>query len=463
MAVRARLLLGTALAAVSIALAGSTSGAVTPNRMAADAIDWTQYHGGPTHQGFNRHEHRVGPGNVHDLSLSWIGDGSTSTDDLVYRSSPTVVDGFAYFGTAAGQLLAFPAHCQSSCEPVWRIQLGQGVFNTPAVVNGVLYVGTASKRGHLFAFDVNDCATTGGTCSPLWTASVAVGDSSPTVADGVVYVGSQRNNVYAFAADGCGRRTCKPLWIGRTDGYVDNSPAVANGVVYAGDATGYLYAFAADRCAQPTPRPAPRPGPTSGPAAAKACTALWRGRAANPIYSASPVVHGGMVYTTSFGAAPDSFLEVFATAGCGQAVCEPVWRGAGGDYLDSGPAVAYGRVYLGSGDGVLRVYPAKGCGEPTCSPLWTGFGAGSVAAVDSPPMVANGVVYIGMEQDVRAFDAHGCGRARCDILWGFTTQDPIVDSSPVMVNHTLYFSGTNVGAVPELYVFNLFRGWAGPP
>ena len=142
-----------------------------------------------------------------------------------------------------------------------------------------------------------------------------------------------------------------------------NSPAVADGVVYAGDETGYLYAFAPTAARVPAPKPS----------ATKTCTALWRGKAANPIYAASPVVHGGMVYTTSFAAAPDSFLEVFAAAGCGKAVCKPVWRGTGGDYMNGAPAIAYGRVYLGSGDGLLRVYPAKGCGNPTCPPLWTGL------------------------------------------------------------------------------------------
>ncbi len=37
----------------------------------------------------------------------------------------------------------------------------------------------------------------------------------------------------------------------------------------------------------------------------------------------------------------------------------------------------------------------------------------------------------------------------------FVTQDPLVNSSPVMVNGTLYVSGTTVGTVPELYVFDL--------
>jgi outer membrane protein assembly factor BamB len=446
MAVRTRFFLAAALVSTTLVVAVGPSGAATQGRpTAAASVDWPQYHGEPAHQGLNRAEDLVGPDNVAQLSLSWIGNGATSAEDLVFRSSPTVVDGYVYFGTDAGQLLAFPAHCQSDCQPAWRVQLGEGVYNTPAVVDGILYIGTASSLGHLYAFDVAKCAARGGNCAPLWTASLAIGDSSPTVVDGVVYVGSQFDNVYAFAADGCGKTTCKPLWVGHTDGFVLNSPAVANGVVYAGDSTGYLYAFAATGCGQA------QPGPTVPPT----CTALWRGRAANPIYAASPVVHGGMVYTTSFAASPDSFLEVFAAGGCGKAVCKPVWRGVGGDYMDSAPAVAYGRVYLGSGDGVLRVYPAKGCGDPTCAALWTGFGPGPVAAVDSPPMVANGVVYIGMEQRVRAFAARGCGQSQCQSLWEFITQDPIVNSSPVMVNDTLYFSGTNFGAVPELYVFNL--------
>ncbi|HEX8581120.1 MAG TPA: PQQ-binding-like beta-propeller repeat protein, partial [Acidimicrobiales bacterium] len=72
----------------------------------------------------------------------------------------------------------------------------------------------------------------------------------------------------------------------------------------------------------------------------------------------------------------------------------------------------------------------------------------------SSPMVANGVVYIGENQGrVYAFRAAGCGRSLCGPLWEFITQDPIVNSSPVMVNGTLYLTGTNFSEVPILYVF----------
>jgi hypothetical protein len=71
-------------------------------------------------------------------------------------------------------------------------------------------------------------------------------------------------------------------------------------------------------------------------------------------------------------------------------------------------------------------------------------------------MVANGVVYAGGNNErVRAWRARGCGDTQCVDKWEFITQDPLVNSSPVMVNGTLYVSGTNFGAVPELYVFTL--------
>lgn len=71
-------------------------------------------------------------------------------------------------------------------------------------------------------------------------------------------------------------------------------------------------------------------------------------------------------------------------------------------------------------------------------------------------MVANGVVYVGENNGrVYAYKASGCGAGICEPLWQYITQDPIVNSSPVMVNGTLYVTGTNFGTTPELYVFGL--------
>lgn len=427
--------------AATLTLLGNPAGAGALEGATTRSVDWPQFHGQPSHQGFNRAETRVGADNVSRLSPSWRGYGGGVDDDLVGGSSPAVVGGFEYFGTLGGQLLAFRNHCRSGlCRPAWRVDLGRSIQGSPAVVGGILYVGT----NWLYAFDVEACAAAG-TCHWLWRAKVDAGQSSPTVSHGVVYVGSFHRGVYAYAADGCGAATCDPLWVGRTAGRVRTSPAVSQGVVYAGDDTGYLYAFDANGCGQ-----------VASDGAAARCHAGWRGKAANAIFGSSPAVHGGFVYTASFGPTGQSFLEVFDAAGCGRSTCGPTWRGTGGHYLNSAPAVAYGNVYIGSGDGLLLVFPAMGCGHPRCGISWYGRAAGSVGAMDSAPMVANGVVYAGEDNaTVRAYPARGCGQLQCDKLWEFRTDDPVVDSSPVMVNGTLFLSGTSYSTVPELYVFEL--------
>jgi outer membrane protein assembly factor BamB len=62
--------------------------------------------------------------------------------------------------------------------------------------------------------------------------------SSPAVANGVVYVGSYDNNVYALDAS-----TGAKLWSYTTGNAIGSSPTVANGVVYVGSGDNNLYAF----------------------------------------------------------------------------------------------------------------------------------------------------------------------------------------------------------------------------
>jgi outer membrane protein assembly factor BamB len=62
--------------------------------------------------------------------------------------------------------------------------------------------------------------------------------SSPAVANGVVYVGSVDGNVYALNAS-----TGAKLWSFNAGDVVASSPAVANGVVYIGSFDNKVYAF----------------------------------------------------------------------------------------------------------------------------------------------------------------------------------------------------------------------------
>lgn len=135
------------------------------------------------------------------------------------------------------------------------------MISSPAIVNGVLYVG----GDVLSAYDVSStahCTGTPLTCMPIWTASTgAYIGASPSIANGVVYVGSYNTNFYAFDAAGlrnCGGapKVCSPLWFANTGPgqYVESPAAIANGVVYVGAEDGTLLAF--DAAGRPAATPA---------------------------------------------------------------------------------------------------------------------------------------------------------------------------------------------------------------
>jgi outer membrane protein assembly factor BamB len=80
--------------------------------------------------------------------------------------------------------------------------------------------------------------------------------SSPAVANGVVYVGSNDNKIYALDA-----KTGAFLWSYITGAWIESSPAVVDGRVYVDSRDGKLYAFGLDEKAgsggdHPRPDPA---------------------------------------------------------------------------------------------------------------------------------------------------------------------------------------------------------------
>jgi outer membrane protein assembly factor BamB len=178
------------------------------------------------------------------------------------ESSPAVANGVVYVGSDDHNLYAFDAtgntNCSGSpktCSPLWTAPTGGSVVSSPAVANGVVYVGSADNK--LYAFDAagnTNCSGSPTTCQPLWTATT-VGPvfSSPAVANGVVYVGSNDTRLYAFDAAGVTNcsgspTTCEPLFFAFTGAPVGvSSPAVANGVVYIGSEYHKLWAFGLEK------------------------------------------------------------------------------------------------------------------------------------------------------------------------------------------------------------------------
>lgn len=411
------------------------------------ACDWATFRHDPAHTGYNASETAVGVANVSTLTQTWR---ATTGGSIV--SSPAVVNGVVYVGSADGDLHAYSAdgsaNCAGSpktCTELWTADTGD-LDSSPAVANGIVYVNSESRK--LMAFDAAGSANCSGspkTCLPLWTAYLAMSSeggslSSPVVAGGMVYVGDEDNNLNAYDAAGIADcsgdpTVCQPLWRANFGGVVESSPAVANGVVYVTSEDGNLYALAAEgntNCVNGTACP------------------LWSASAPGGI--SSPAVSGGVVYIGT----GNHKLVAFDAAGstnCSGAPkkCTPLWSAVTGKSIYSSPAIANGTVYVGSFDRKLYAFDAAGStncsGSPgsakSCTPLWTATTGGEI---ESSPAVANGVVYVGSDDgSVYAYDAAGatnCTAGDCSPLWSVSTTGPIA-SSPAVANGRVYFGSGN--------------------
>src|ERR1019366_33401 len=202
---------------------GRTSGLAAQTTFIVQT-DWSQFRRGPQHHGYNPTENILNVSNVGDMQVRW-----TATTRGAVESSPAVANGVVYvgsgddkvyaFNTATGQLIWSPAIVAPAAE----------VAASPAVANGAVYVG--APDGRLYPFN----AATG---QPIWNATTGnIINSSPAVANGMVYVGSEDGKLYAFNA-----ATGQPTWSAATGQPIYSSPAVANGVVYVGSGN-KLYAL----------------------------------------------------------------------------------------------------------------------------------------------------------------------------------------------------------------------------
>ncbi|MDR0460998.1 MAG: PQQ-binding-like beta-propeller repeat protein [Nitrososphaerota archaeon] len=161
-------------------------------------------------------------------------------------SSPAVVNGVVYVGSIGGDVYALNA---STGDKIWSYYTMPsrdggggdtfGVSASPAVSDGIVYIG--SVEGPFYAFD----ALTG---DQVWTCSDPAFWrilSSATVADGVVYVGSYWD-VYAFNAT-----SGLQLWNFSTTNRIRTSPCIYDGVLYIGSIDGTFYAIGTPLSAPP--------------------------------------------------------------------------------------------------------------------------------------------------------------------------------------------------------------------
>jgi outer membrane protein assembly factor BamB len=146
----------------------------------------------------------------------WTGSTAGGVSGIGVAGS-TVYVGSGSLDPSYGMLSAFtaaPSNCRlgtqpPECFPTWEAGLGSAP-SSPAVANGVVYIG--EQGGPLYAFDAagKTGCTTGeiGVCAPLWLGQTGALDqgSSPAVANGVVYIGTGQfsvgGSVQAFDASG---------------------------------------------------------------------------------------------------------------------------------------------------------------------------------------------------------------------------------------------------------------------
>ena len=426
--------------------------------------DWTMF-------GYNAAQSRFSADT--SISLSSVESASANrawtgvTSGFVY-TSPAIANGKMYVTDADEKLYAFDArgvtNCSGSpkmCAPLWSAGIGGTTLevSSPAVANGVVYVGSDDHK--LYAFDAagtRNCSGTPKTCQPLWTATTGnfIG-GPPTVANGVVYIGSDDHKIYAFDAAGSTKcsgtpKTCMPLWTATTGGVIRANLAVANGTLFVGSGDGSLYLFDAA-------------GSTNCSGTPKTCTPLTTlavGSSIGGVAVAADKLYVSAGLSGGFGAL--SVFDATIKSDCFYGPCAPMWK-AGLGNAGSSPAVANGVVYVAGFGGPLYAFDANGKTGCTggsvgpipivgvCVPLWTadigGFGQGS------SPAVANGVLYIGSGEStvvgsMLAFDATGktncSGTPKiCTPVWTSDNRFGPIASSPAVANNYVYIGGSFSG------------------
>lgn len=310
----------------------------------------------------------------------------------VVESSPAVVEGLLYVGASDRRVYALRT---SDGTELWNYSTEAGVSSSPAVVDGIVYVGSSDSS--FYALN----ASTGGF---VW--SYTAGDiisSSPVVVGGVVYVGAYDGKLYSFNAS-----TGEYLWHYTSGDSITSSPAVDSGIVYFGSHDGKLYAINAS---------------TGGH--------LWNYSTGDVVHS-SPAVSDGIVYVGS----NDDRLYAINISNRQQ-----VWNYSTGFDVKCSPAVGEGLVYF-AGEYANTLYAVN---ASTGQQEWS-FTMGGSMSQSSPALSANGVLYIGA-QDLKLYALNASTGEK---LWEYGTGN-IISSSPAVVNNVVYFGSVdgNVYAIGE--------------
>jgi outer membrane protein assembly factor BamB len=272
-------------------------------------------------------------------------------------SSPSVDDGFVYFGSNDSTLYALHA---DRGAVAWHTRTGGRVIGQPTVVGPALYVLSddgllyklAKQTGRIeWTFDTHGGAVIRHLPKTSDSVSLDFLTSAPTVGGGVVYVGSRDKRLYAVDATSGRER-----WHFETGDIVCSTAALAGGRVFFGSQDHYVYALDA----------------ATGALA-------WKFDTHRDVVS-SPLVDHGAVYIGSRSA------NLYALDAASGAVRWTVYYWT--SFVESSARIRDGVLYVGSSDyqKLLALDPATG------RQRWSFDTDGSSW---STPAVTDQMVYIG--------------------------------------------------------------------
>lgn len=368
------------------------------------SADWTMFRSNLSHNG-------AGTGNP-PLTPTLLWKYTPKELSTSFESSPAVVNGVVYIGSYGNFIYALNAY---TGVELWGDGLS-GIISSPAVAYGIVYVGSRLPPA-FYAVSAGSGKLIGGILPDSFPVV-----SSPTVANGVVYL--DYGALYAINANAHNWQLGGSInWANPRGGY--SSPAVVNGVVY----TGSIYTL-------------PTRGiiPTRGNVYAINATngnILWNYTTGATVGS-SPAVVDGIVYVSSNDG------SVYAlNANNGTKLWNYTINSAVNNTIvsTSSPAVVNGVVYVGStNESVYALNAANGkkiwsytADAPETQPI-------EVPLFVSSPAVVGDVVYIGLGDNIYALNATSGVE-----LWNYVTGG-LIESSPSVVNGVLYV-GSDDGSV----------------
>lgn len=304
------------------------------------------------------------------------------------ESSAAIVGGTVFVGSQKGELVALNLE---NGAVYWKYTTGSPIGESSAAYsNGVVYIGDLG--GVLHAVNAPDGKR-------LWTFKAGNEiKSSPVVAGDRVLIGSYDQFLYCLST-----RNGSVLWKFRTEGPVHSTPAISGGIAYF---AGCDEIFHAVRLADGKEAFNVSSGAYTGASPALRDGAAYYGTFDNevlmvklaertigwryqhpqrkfPYYSSAAVTNDRVVV-----GGRDKFVHGLNRAG------KAVWTFTTRARVESSPAIAGGRVYVGSNDGRFYVLNVASGAK-----LWE-FNAG--APLSASPAIANGRIVIG-SQDGRLY------------------------------------------------------------